>query len=120
MRPAAAFKALKKHAADKDGAWEDHPWGETVYKVGRKVFVFMGHADGSFGMSCKLPDSSEAAITMFSFASPTPYGLGRSGWVSARFERTDDVPCDLLKQWIDESYTAIAPKRKSATRRRRR
>ena len=120
MRPAAAFKALKKHASAKDGAWEDHPWGETVYKVGKKVFVFMGHSDGTFGMSCKLPDSSEAAITMFSFASPTPYGLGKSGWVSAQFERTDDVPCDLLKQWIDESYAAIAPKRKVSSSRRRR
>jgi predicted DNA-binding protein (MmcQ/YjbR family) len=113
VKPAAAWKALKKFAAEKPGAWEDHPWGETVYKVGKKVFVFMGvdNGEGSFGMSCKLPDSSEAAITMFSFASPTPYGLGKSGWVSARFGKKDDVPVDLLKQWLDESYAAIAPKR---------
>jgi hypothetical protein len=31
--------------------------------------------------------------------------------VSARFEAKDDVPVDLLKQWIDESYAAVAPKR---------
>jgi predicted DNA-binding protein (MmcQ/YjbR family) len=113
VKPAAAFKALKAHASKKEGAWEDHPWGETVYKVGKKVFVFMGGSDG-FGLSCKLPDSSEAAITMFSWASPTPYGLGKSGWVSARFEKKDDVPVDLLKQWIDESYAAIAPRRPAA------
>jgi len=111
MKPALAWKALKKHAAAKDGAWEDHPWGETVYKIGKKVFVFLGHADSGYGMSCKLPDSSEAAITMFSWAEPTGYGLGKSGWVSARFAPRDDIPCDLLKQWIDESYAAIAPKR---------
>jgi len=111
MKGAAAFKALKKHAAAKPGAWEDHPWGETVYKVAKKVFVFLGSDEDGLGMSCKLPDSGEAAITMFSFASPTPYGLGKSGWVSAHFERKDDVPVDLLKQWIDESYAAIAPKR---------
>jgi predicted DNA-binding protein (MmcQ/YjbR family) len=111
MRASAAWKALKKHAADKPGAWEDHPWGETVYKVAKKVFVFLGHPDGGYGMSCKLPDSGEAAITMFSWAEPTGYGLGKAGWVSARFEAKDDVPVDLLKQWIDESYAAVAPKR---------
>ena len=95
----------------KPGAWEDHPWGETVYKIGKKVFVFLGQADYGYGMSCKLPDSSEAAITMFSWAEPTGYGLGKAGWVSARFERSQDVPVDLLKQWIDESYGAVAPKR---------
>ncbi|HTO97384.1 MAG TPA: MmcQ/YjbR family DNA-binding protein [Myxococcales bacterium] len=115
MRPAAAWKALKKHAAGKPGAWEDDPWGETVYKVGKKVFVFLGHPDYGYGLSCKLSDSGEAAITMFSFAEPTGYGLGKAGWVSARFEAKEDVPVDLLKQWIDESYAAVAPKR-AATR----
>src|SRR5204863_2847646 len=101
VKPSAAWKGLKKYSSEKPGAWEDHPWGETVYKVGKKVFVFLGKGDSGFGLSCKLPDSGEAAITMFSFASPTAYGLGKSGWVSARFERTDDVPCELLRQWID-------------------
>ena len=114
MRVRDAFKALKKYAKAKPGAWEDHPWGETVYKVGKKVFVFMGvdSDDGSFGLSCKLPHTSEAATTMFSFCEPTGYGLGKSGWVSAHFERGEDVPVDLLKQWLDESYSAVAPKRK--------
>jgi len=31
--------------------------------------------------------------------------------VSARFEKTDDVPVGLLEQWIEESYAAVAPKR---------
>ena len=113
MKPRDAFKALKKIAKSYPGAWEDHPWGETVYKVGKKVFVFMGtgRGDGSLGMSCKLPQSSEAAITMFSFATPTAYGLGKSGWVSAHFGKKDDVPVELLRQWLEESYQAIAPKR---------
>lgn len=113
MKPRDAFKALQKKARAYPGAWEDHPWGETVYKVGKKVFVFMssGKDDGSFGLSCKLTQSSEAAITMFSFAAPTGYGLGKSGWVTARFEKKDDVPVGLLEEWLDESYAAIAPKR---------
>ena len=111
MKPSAAFKALKKYAADKPGAWEDHPWGETVYKVAKKVFVFFGQPDSGYGLTCKLPDSGEAAITMFSFAGPTGYGLGKSGWVTAQFGPRDDVPVDLFRHWIDESYSAVAPKR---------
>jgi predicted DNA-binding protein (MmcQ/YjbR family) len=111
MKASLAWKALKKHAAEKPGAWEDHPWGETVYKVAKKVFVFLGHPDSGYGMSCKLPDSGEAAITMFSWAEPTGYGLGKAGWVTAHFAPKDDVPFDLLTQWIDESYAAVAPKR---------
>src|SRR5437660_5598156 len=98
MKPRDAFKRLKAKARRYPGAWEDHPWGESVYKVGKKVFVFLGvdRGDGSFGMSCKLPHSSEAAVTMFSWASPTGYGLGKSGWVSASFEKGQDVPVGLL------------------------
>ena len=118
MKAAAAFNALKKHAAKKPGAWEDHPWGETVFKIGKKVFVFLGKGEEGYGMSCKLPDSGEAAVTMFGWAEPTGYGLGKSGWVTARFAPKDDVPADLLQQWIDESYAAIAPKRKPAKKRK--
>jgi predicted DNA-binding protein (MmcQ/YjbR family) len=111
MRASAAWKRLQKYASEKPGAWEDHPWGETVFKVGKKVFVFLGRRDYGYGMSCKLPDSAEAATTMFSWAEPTGYGLGKSGWVSASFEASHDVPVDLLTQWIDESYEAVAPRR---------
>jgi predicted DNA-binding protein (MmcQ/YjbR family) len=37
--------------------------------------------------------------------------LGKSGWVSARLAKGDEVPLPLLREWIDESYEAIAPKR---------
>ena len=45
------------------------------------------------------------------FASPTEYGLGRNGWVTARFPRGASLPVDILRLWIDESYRAVAPKR---------
>jgi predicted DNA-binding protein (MmcQ/YjbR family) len=44
------------------------------------------------------------------FASPTGYGLGRAGWVTARFAAGDDLPIDLVKEWIAQSYRAVAPR----------
>lgn len=120
MRPAAAGRKLKAYAAAKPGAWEDHPWGETVFKAGKKIFVFFSQADAGLALTCKLPDSAEAAITLFSFAEPTGYGLGKSGWVTARFSPGEDVPVDLFKLWIDESYAAIAPRRRSPAPARKR
>ena len=61
-------------------------------------------------LSLKLPSSRDVAVDL-PFAEPTGYGLGKSGWVSARFAKVSDVPIDLLKAWIDESYRAIAPKK---------
>jgi predicted DNA-binding protein (MmcQ/YjbR family) len=103
--------ALQKFAAGFPEAWEDHPWGETVYKVGKKVFVFFGvDEEGKIGLSVKLPDSAEFALT-FPFTSPTGYGLGKAGWVSASFGKGDEVPADMLRDWIDESFRAVAPKK---------
>ena len=103
-------KKLREIALAYPGAREEFPWGERVVKVGKKVFVFMGMPEGGgLGLSVKLPNSGTMAL-MFPFATPTGYGLGKSGWVSARFEPSEAPPLELLRAWIDESYRAVAPK----------
>ena len=89
---------------------EEFPWGERVIKVRKKVFLFLGRAKGGLALSVKLPSSSLMAMSL-PFASPTGYGLGKSGWVTAEFGPRDRPPTDLLRRWIDESYRAVAPKR---------
>ena len=108
MSPAEA--ALRKHALSYPEAHEDFPWGERVVKVKGKVFLFLGKHEEMLGLSVKLPSSASFALGL-PFASPTAYGLGKSGWVTARFALREKPPVDLLKQWIDESYRAVAPKR---------
>ena len=95
------------------GAWEDHPWGENVAKVGKKVFVFCGVPDpnGEQLMVCvKLPQSGLTALDL-GFTEPAGYGLGKSGWVAARMGPHDGVDLRLIESWIEESYRAIAPKK---------
>jgi predicted DNA-binding protein (MmcQ/YjbR family) len=88
----------------------DFPWGHLAVKVKGKVFLFMHLEDDALHLSVKLPVSGAAALVL-PFMSPTSYGLGKSGWVSARFEAKDDVPTAMIKEWIDESFRAVAPKR---------
>jgi len=114
LRPVS--RALREFALAFPEATEDFPWGERVAKVDGKVFVFLG-ADpvpgGPMGLSVKLPSSRDDALDL-PFARPTGYGLGKSGWVTARFGPADRPPLEILKTWITESYRAIAPMRLSA------
>lgn len=89
---------------------EDFPWGHSAFKVTGKSFLFLAGDDGWLKLSMKLPQSREFALD-YPFTEPTGYGLGRAGWVSARFDGDDDVPLDVLSAWLEESYRAIAPKR---------
>jgi predicted DNA-binding protein (MmcQ/YjbR family) len=106
----AEEKTLRAHALSYPEAHEAFPWGERVVKVRGKVFVFMGRLDGGLGLSVKLPGSASLALAL-PFATPTAYGLGKSGWVTARFAPREKPPLALLRRWIDESYRAVAPKR---------
>lgn len=107
---AAAATRLREHALSLPEAWEDFPWGESVAKVRKKVFVFFGRPeDKSLGLSVKLPASAAEALELPN-ASPTGYGLGKAGWVSLTWSEGEEVPVDRLLDWIEESYCAVAPK----------
>ena len=108
-KPKGVGAVLREFALAYPGAHEEFPWGERVVKVKGKVFVFLGR-DEDVGLSVKLPRSRLMALDL-PYTSPTAYGLGKAGWVSAQFGPKDKPPVDVLKAWIDESYRAVAPKR---------
>lgn len=111
---ARAEAALRRHALAKPLATEHFPWGERAIKVKGKVFLFMSKDGEELSLSTKLPASSAVAL-MLPFAEPTGYGLGKAGWVSARFDGAIAPPVELLCEWIDESYQAVAPARLTAS-----
>ncbi len=89
---------------------EDLPWGERVVKVSKKVFVFLGRdMDAHFGLSVKLPTSGKAALRM-PFSEPTATAWGKSGWVSAKLDDKSQASFEMLRDWVRESYCAVAPK----------
>ncbi|WP_328931747.1 MULTISPECIES: MmcQ/YjbR family DNA-binding protein [unclassified Streptomyces] len=115
--------ALKKRAKVREfalglpGAVEEFPWGETVVKVNRKVFVFLGVDDGSHppGMTVKLTDEAAHAHALTApGAEPAGYGLGKAGWVRIPLAEQGAPAVELLCDWVEESYRATAPKRLTA------
>ena len=107
-----AADAIREFALRLPGAVEDFPWGESVAKVNKKIFVTLGRdtGDGNFTLSVKLPTSHVEALTLPNTA-PTGYGLGKSGWVTLTLSPGDRPDINQLLAWVEESYRAIAPKK---------
>jgi len=74
----------------------------------------MSEAEESLRLTMKLPESRGFALLM-PFAQPTAYGLGKSGWITATFGPKDSVPVPMLLDWMEESFSAVAPKRLAAS-----
>ena len=105
------LKELRAFGLAYPGAHTKSPWpGHLDLAVKDKTFAYLSLEGEPLGISCKLPQSNAAAL-MLPFVTPTGYGLGKSGWVSAKFEDAKEVDLDMLKAWIDESYRAQAPKK---------
>ena len=105
---------LMRFALGLPGAWEDHPWGEDVAKVGTKVFVFMGVGGGDrLQLTVKLPASRDEVLSL-PFATPAGYGLDRGGWVSISCGADETPPDEVLRSWVEESYRAVAPRARIA------
>jgi len=108
-RRRVALERLGEFAATLPGTAEEFPWGVRVAKVNGKIFVFLGSAgENKDVISVKLPISSDAALAR-SCGRPTGYGLGKSHWVTIGLDDLDCPPLDLLCDWIEESYRAVAP-----------
>jgi predicted DNA-binding protein (MmcQ/YjbR family) len=105
----AAADAVADHALSLPQACQDFPWeGDRVAKVGKKIFAFLASDDdGSLGV--KLPVSGGFALTL-PCAKPMAYGLGKHGWITLRLADPSAPDVALLRDWVTESYRAVATK----------
>ena len=113
MRARDAEARLIAFAATFPEAWEDHPWDHTVFKVGRKIFVFFGGAAAppdELSMTVKLPISYEMALTL-PYMKPSGHGLWKAGWAQLTQASGDDFDFETIQGWIAQSYRAVAPKK---------
>ena len=67
-----ARERLRIYALGLPGAYEEFPWGESVVKVNKKIFVFLGMEpapDAGLSFSAKLPISGDDVLSL-PFAEP--------------------------------------------------
>lgn len=111
------WEKVREFALGMPDAVEEFPWGESVAKVNKKVFVFLGTTDGShpLGVTLKLTgEEAHAHALSCPGAEPAAYGLGRSGWVSVPLQDQGAPAAGLLRDWVEESYRTVAPRRLAA------
>ncbi|NJQ06661.1 MmcQ/YjbR family DNA-binding protein [Streptomyces lonarensis] len=109
------WERVRAHALGLPGVVEEFPWGESAVKAGSRVFAFLGApaAGAAPAMVVTLPsDDVRAHALSLPGAEPAGYGLARTGWVRVPLGGTAAAPADeLLRDWGEESFRAIAPRR---------
>lgn len=84
--------------------------GHDDLAVKDKTFAYLSAEGEPFSASFKLPYTGFKVLQL-PYASPTGYGLGKSGWVTLTPAESELPSLDQLKEWLEESYRAQAPKR---------
>ncbi|MBL9077864.1 MAG: MmcQ/YjbR family DNA-binding protein [Planctomycetes bacterium] len=110
---AAAVEHLRERGLRYPGASLKSPWpGHADLAVDDKTFAYLSAPGDPPHVSFKLPVSHPLALSLPG-AEPTPYGLGKSGWVSLSLDAALP-PVAQLEAWLDESYRAQAKKKRLA------
>ncbi|HSJ91172.1 MAG TPA: MmcQ/YjbR family DNA-binding protein [Ilumatobacter sp.] len=108
--PHAVVDSLEDFALSLPEAWPDAPWGDRVVKVGKKIFVFLSRSDSTRPVvTVKLPESRDHALA-YPDSVPTAYGLGKHGWVTVFVDAVPPEEHDVLVDFVEESYRAVATK----------
>jgi predicted DNA-binding protein (MmcQ/YjbR family) len=107
----AVLTTLRAWGLTLPGAHSKSPWpGHDDLAVNDKTFAYLSAEGEPFSLSCKLRYTGEAALEL-TYAEPTGYGLGKAGWVTFKPGAANLPSLDRMKEWVEESYRAQAPRR---------
>ena len=97
--------SVVERCAAKPGAVEDHPWGDDlVFKVGGKIFAFLGVEDRESGsFKCDRDRIDEWRGRYPDNIGPAPY-LSNKPWNRVVYKGLD---ADDLAEIVDDSYEQV-------------
>src|SRR5579862_8133529 len=109
MTAETCFQRVKEHCLAKPGAYEDHPWDETVFKVKPKgkIFCFAGTANPV--ITVKSTPERQAGLVQDPNIKVAAY-VGRYGWVTVNIP--DEQMMEFALDLIDQSYALVAPRKR--------
>ncbi len=106
------IESLREYCLSKPGAEETLPFGPDtlVFKVNGKVFLLVGldTEDLRFNVKCD-PDKALELREEYPCVLPG-FHMNKKHWNTIVVDGS--VSNALLKEWIDHSYTLVAPKEK--------
>lgn len=96
----------------KPGAWPDQPWeGDTVAKIGDKIFAFLGAdaAQPTIGLKCgRTREEADEWLARYPEDATVSAYIGRYGWNRLRVGGA--IPDDELLEALQVSYELVVSK----------
>ena len=102
-----AYARVREYCLAKEGATEEYPWGDVIWKVRGKIFA--GSSDGSNEVTVKATPEEQTPLIEHPAIAVAKY-VGRFGWVTITIKNKQTLALTL--ELIDSSYDSLAPKRK--------
>jgi hypothetical protein len=100
----ALRKIARKHPdVEEDVACKGTAIESSVYRVGKKSFLFVRPQDARLKLEGSMPEARKLAAK-----EPGRFEVGKLGWVCVRAAAGMPLPVDLLGRWIEESYRISA------------
>src|SRR5262249_44961069 len=112
---ATTMQALRRFAlrlpdAEEGIACEGTALESRTVKRKNKAFLFLRATEARLKLAASLTEAAGLASQ-----EPTRYSLGAHGWVLVKLEG-GPVPLDVLKRWIEESYSLLGGSTSTSTR----